>query len=129
MEFVADTVTLVRFFSRIGRIGESAHILLRAADQGEHSIAVSAFSLIEVLYLSEKRRIPINLEQLTSRIASLDNYRIIDLDLNIANEARNTQGLELHDRLIVATARELGVPLLTPDEAITKSGLVEVIWK
>ena len=128
MEFVADTVTLIRFFSRTGKIGETARSLLRAADKGEHTVAVSVFSLVEVLYLSEKRRIPIDLDQLVEKLSSLDNYRIVDLDLNIVKEARNTHGLELHDRLIVATARVLGVPILTSDKTIAESGMVEVIW-
>jgi len=33
-----------------------------------------------------------------------------------------------HDRLIVATALELGVPLITKDGNITDSGIVPVIW-
>jgi len=33
-----------------------------------------------------------------------------------------------HDRLIVATALELSVPLITKDANITDSGLVPVIW-
>jgi PIN domain nuclease of toxin-antitoxin system len=32
------------------------------------------------------------------------------------------------DRLITATARALGVPLVTKDGRITAAGLVEVIW-
>lgn len=32
------------------------------------------------------------------------------------------------DRLIVATALALGVPLVTRDEAIRACGLVEIIW-
>ncbi len=34
---------------------------------------------------------------------------------------------ELADRVIAATARALGLPLLTTDPAIAESGLVEVI--
>lgn len=110
-------------------VGESARSLLRAADKGEHTIAVSVFSLVEVLYLSEKKRIPIDPDSFLARITSLDNYRIIDLDEKIVREARKTRGLELHDRLIVSTARVLGVPILTSDKMIAGSGLVEVIWK
>ena len=49
--------------------------------------------------------------------------------MTIMKEAKHVRGLELHDRLIVSTARVLGVSMLTPDKQITDSGLVEVVWK
>ena len=86
-------------------------------------------SLVEILYLSEKRRIPLNLAQFTEKMSSLTNYRLVDIDLAVILEAQNVRGLELHDRIIVSTARVLGVPILTSDQEIIDSGLVEVIWK
>lgn len=35
---------------------------------------------------------------------------------------------EIHDALIVILAQELNVPLITKDEVITASALVEVVW-
>jgi PIN domain nuclease of toxin-antitoxin system len=129
LEFLADTVSIVRHFSRIGRIGERAKSLLQSADRGENKIAVSIMSVTEILYLSEGRRIPLNLAQFTEKMFALTNYRMVDIDLAVILEAQNVRGLELHDRIIVSTARVLGVPIITPDEQITDSGLVEVIWK
>lgn len=129
MEFLADTVTIVRHFSRIGRIGQKAKLLLQSADRGENKIAVSIMSVTEILYLSEKQRIPLDLAQFTEKMFALTNYRLVDIDLAVILEAQNVRGLELHDRIIVSTARVLGVPVLTPDEEITDSGLVEIIWK
>jgi PIN domain nuclease of toxin-antitoxin system len=129
VEFLADTVTIVRHFSRTGRIGERAKLLLQSADRGENNIAVSIMTVTEILYLSEKQRIPLNLSQFTEKMSGLTNYRLIDIDLAVILEAQKVHGLELHDRVIVSTARVLGVPVLTPDEEITDSGLVEVIWK
>ena len=85
---------------------------MQAADRGENKIFVSAFSFVEILYLTEKERIPLNLAEYIDRITRLDNYEIIDLNLDIIKEAQNTRRLELHDRLIVSTARVLGVPCL-----------------
>jgi hypothetical protein len=58
MEFVADTVTIVRYFSKEAHIPARALQILRDADEGKHTIAISVMSLIEILYLSERRRIP-----------------------------------------------------------------------
>ena len=60
---------------------------------------------------------------------TLDN-----LDLEIVRIAASLTGdLELHDRLIVASAMRTAqqghsVALLTVDDRITKSGLVPVLW-
>jgi PIN domain nuclease of toxin-antitoxin system len=100
-----------------------------AADRREHTMFVSIVSLMEILYLSEKNRIPIDLDKAIDAILARPNYEIVELDVAIMKEAKHVRGLELHDRLIVSTARMLGVPILTPDEEIIDSGLVEVIWK
>ena len=100
-----------------------------AADRREHTIFVSIVSLVEILYLSEKKRIPIDLDQTIDAILARPNYEIVELDVTIMKEAKHVRGLELHDRLIVSTARFLAVPMITPDKQITDSGLVEVIWK
>jgi len=43
--------------------------------------------------------------------------------------ARNITTIpELHDRIVAATAKLLDAKLLTKDENIQKSGIVEVIW-
>ena len=85
-------------------------------------------SLIEILYLSERRRIPIDLDKLRTELGEQSNYRIIDLDPAIVNTAQSVHGLELHDRLIVATAKHLGLPILTSDAGIKDKGGMEVIW-
>ena len=100
-----------------------------AADRNEHTIFVSIVSLVEILYLSEKKRIPINLDQAIDALSSRSNYEIVELDAPIMKEAKHVRGLELHDRLIVSTARFLGVPMITSDKQIADSGFVEVVWK
>jgi PIN domain nuclease of toxin-antitoxin system len=52
----------------------------------------------------------------------------MDLDMDIVGISKTIQGLELHDRLIVATALFLKVPILTSDEVIKEAGVVSVIW-
>ena len=128
MQFLADTVTIVRHFSDSGRLGKSAKSAMEGGDQKQNIVFISVFSLAEILYLAEKRRIPIDLVAVAEIIASTSNYQIIDLNLEIIVEAQRVKGLELHDRLIVAMARVLGVPIITSDAAIVASGLIEVVW-
>jgi PIN domain nuclease of toxin-antitoxin system len=128
MEYLADTVTIVRHFSKKGRIPTRTLRILRDADQGKHTIAISVVSLIEILYLSERKRIPLDLEKLSAELSEQSNYRVVDLDPGIVNTARSVQGLELHDRMIVATAKHLDLPILTPDTAINERSDIEVVW-
>jgi predicted nucleic acid-binding protein len=71
----------------------------------------------------------LDLDQIRTELSEQSNYRIIDLDPAIVNTARSIQGLELHDRLIVATAKHLGLPILTPDALIKDKSGIDVIWE
>ena len=129
MQFLADTVTIVRHFSDSGHLGLQAREAMEGADRKQNIIFISIVSMAEILYLSEKNRIRTNLTKAIEIISRTSNYQITDLNLEVITEAQVVRGLELHDRLIVSTARVLGIPLLTSDKMITESGLVEVIWK
>lgn len=128
MQYLADTVAVIRHFASVGKIGKAAKSILQDADNGKNKILISIISMVEILYLSERNRIPLNLEEVKRKLLHLDNYEIIDLDLDIVETAKTVQGLELHDRLIVSTALSLNVPVLTSDQIITDSGQVDVIW-
>jgi PIN domain nuclease of toxin-antitoxin system len=128
VQYLADTVAIIRHFASVGKIGKAAKSILQDADNGTNKILISIISMVEILYLSERNRVPLNLEEMRRKLLYLDNYEIIDLDLDIVETARTVQGLELHDRLIVSTALSLNVPVLTSDQIITDSGQVDVIW-
>ena len=131
MEYLADTVAIIRFVSKSGSIGARALTILKDADSASTAIIISVMSLVEVLYLSEKSRVKLKLSDLMNRIKNHNNYRIIDLDTNILQTAEkiSSKNLELHDRLIVATAVYLKVPILTSDKIIRESKLTETIWE
>ena len=128
MQYIADTVAIIRHFASVGKIGKAAKSILLDADNGKNKILISIISMVEILYLSERNRIPLNLEEARRKLLRLDNYEIVDLDLGIVETARTVQGLELHDRLIVSTALSLNVPILTSDQIIRDSGQIDVIW-
>jgi PIN domain nuclease of toxin-antitoxin system len=128
MEYLADTVALVRHLSGTGRIGKAAKDIMKAADQGEHIIYISIISMVEILYLSEGNRIPVDFRTLKNKIIQSDNYHIIDLDIEIVETAKEIRELELHDRLIVATGRYLRIPILTCDSSIQESNHIRTIW-
>ena len=129
MQYLADTVAIIRHFANVGKIGKAAKLILQDADSGKNTILISIISIVEILYLSERNKIPLDFEDLRRKLLPLDNYRIVDLDFDIVETAKTVQGLELHDRLIVSTSLSLNVPILTSDQIIKNSGQVDVIWK
>lgn len=128
MEFLADTVTIIRHFSATGKIGRKAGSILKKIENGEGHCFISVVSLVEILYLSEKNRIPIDLGGTIRRVNESGNYTITDLTPPIIALAEKHPFVEIFDRLIIATALYLGSPLLSSDGKIRQSGLVETIW-
>lgn len=128
MTYLADTVTVIRHFSETGRIGKKAKTILDAADQGKHHIYISVISMVEIMYLSEKKRIRIDLAETQAMIRDSTNYSIVDLTPDIVSHAQEIKFPELHDRLIIATASYLKSSILTSDKKIREIDNVEVIW-
>lgn len=128
MEYLADTVALIRHLSGTGRIGKAAKEILKAADRGKNIIYISIISMVEIMYLSEGHKIPVDFKTTRDKILKSDNYQIIDLDMEIVKVAKGIKELELHDRLIVATAKYLKIPILTCDGSIQNSDAIKIIW-
>ncbi len=128
MEYLADTVAIIRHLSGTGKIGKAAKEILKAADRGENIVYISIISLVEIMYLSEGHKIPVDFKTTHNKILKSENYQIIDLDMGIVEVAKGVKDLELHDRLIVATAKYLKIPILTCDISIQDSDAIEAIW-
>jgi len=128
MDYLADTVTVIRHFSGTGRIGRKARTILEGVEDGDHHLFLSTVSLVEILYLSEKKRVMINFGESLDIIGDSANYSIVDLTTEIVKFAENIDFPEIFDRLIISTAQYLGVPILTSDRGIRSSGFVEAVW-
>jgi PIN domain nuclease of toxin-antitoxin system len=129
MDCLADTVTVIRHFSDAGQIGRKAYELISGVERGQHHCYVSTISLVEILYLSEKNRIPIHLGETLEKLNKSENYSIVDLTPEIVGVAEQIQFPDIFDRLIMATAQYLGIPILTSDQDMASKNVVETIWK
>ena len=128
MDYLADTVAIIRHFSKLGKLGKYAKEILEKADRGLNTIWISVISLAEIMYLSERNRIDLNLEEFCQNIENLVNYKFLDLNVEIVLRASFIKDLELHDRLIVASAKYLEIPILTSDKQIKTQKEIDVIW-
>ena len=129
MDYLADTVAIVRHLLKHPALGEDAAVILREADRGLHGIYLSAITLMELLYLSEAGRIDLPLATLVSSVSRSRNYAVVPVDTDVTMAAVDVDDVpELHDRIIVATARHLRVPILSSDRVIAASQYARTIW-
>lgn len=129
---VADTHAAVWYLLSSPRLsGGAASRIKSTIAQGE-PVYVSAITLVELVYLVEKRRLSsLALERLTGELSRNDSgLAVAPLDLAVANALRRVPRNEvpdMPDRIIAATAISLGLPLITRDGKIRASG-VETLW-
>lgn len=128
-EYAADTVALIlRMEHR--KMGNAARVAFENAEANLGTIYVPSFTLAEILYLAEKKRIKTTLKDVTSYIARYPSIREQPLDSALIDVASQiTDVSELHDRLIAATARYYNVPLITNDGMLSASKFVQTIWE
>jgi len=127
-QFLLDTVTIVRHFSGQGKIGKKAAHILETLEGTDNSLVISVISLMEILYLAEKNRIKINLQETLDVIESSAKYSIVDLTPKILTIAETINFHELHDRLILATAKWLEIKIISSDSKFSQVEGIEVIW-
>ena len=128
MSYLLDTVTIIRHFTDSGKIGKRAREILETKSGDQDRFMISVVSLMEILYLSEKHRISISLKETLKRLESSSLYMVVDLTPEILLVAETIDFAELHDRLILATAKWLDVPVISSDSKFFMVKKVEVIW-
>ena len=126
--YVFDTHALLAYV-RTRRLGRAAARAFREVDAGRAAAWLPAVVPVEVALLRERGRTPVGLPQIEATLARNPMLQLLPLDLGQAREFALLPALhDPFDRMIVAAARSIGLPLITADQAITESGLVEVVW-
>ncbi|MGD9707736.1 MAG: type II toxin-antitoxin system VapC family toxin [Candidatus Delongbacteria bacterium] len=126
MQYLLDTVTIIRHFTGNKNIGASAKKILDCSD--EVKFYISAISLMEIMYLAEKKRINIDLKDTLERIRKSSLYYIVDLTPQIIEAAVEIDFYELHDRMILATAKWLDIPIISSDSKFKSVTGIVSIW-
>lgn len=127
-EYVADTVALVVYLEK-RQPGTASQTIFDSAENSNTIIYISAIVLAEILYLSEKGRISINLQDVKNLLQTNSNFRENPLTFEIIETAAQITDIpELHDRLISATARHFNLELITTDAKIQNSTFVKTVW-
>ena len=110
------------------RSGSSARNLIAASSKAD--LIVPDMVLLETAMLLVKGRVRLTCgpEKLLARIEG--SFQVVPIDSRIAHLALS---LDLPhsdpcNRVITATAKAHGIPLLTRDRTITDSGVVGIVW-
>ncbi len=128
---VLDTHALIWHVLGDPRISKSAETVLMDAAAAGDQIALSSISLVEVVYLIEKRRIDsTTLDQILDLLDLATLLIEVPVDRAVVLAMRTVprqQVPDLPDRVIAGTAVALGVPLISRDGKI-RASVVSTIW-
>jgi PIN domain nuclease of toxin-antitoxin system len=129
MNFVTDTHTLLWWFIDSPKISTKASEIFQKCEKGENIIFIPSIIIAEGLSIFEKKRVSFDFKKLFRKINESENFVLIPLDYPILQKMVDLKDIpELHDKIIVSTARHLNSPLITKDKALQNLPYIKTIW-
>jgi PIN domain nuclease of toxin-antitoxin system len=129
MNFVADTHTLLWWFTNSPKISSKASVIFEKCEKGEGVIFIPSIVIAEALSIFDKKRVSFDFRNLFKEIKASENFVLIALDYPILEKMVALKEVpELHDKIIVSTAKYLKLPIITKDKILQKLTSVKTIW-
>ena len=91
--FVADTHSLVWYFTGSKKLGQKALEVFRNSLSGKSIIFIPTIVLAEIIDIIEKKRISVNYEELLDEIEKGSNFEIYPLDVNVLKTLKEIKGI------------------------------------
>jgi PIN domain nuclease of toxin-antitoxin system len=129
---VADTHAVIWYVLNDPQLSNAAKTFFNTTAAQGDQIGVSSITLVEIVYLIEKQRIPTAVlprlvNDLNSGTSVLTEIPLTLQIVQVMHQVLRVQVPDMPDRIIAATAVHLGVPLITRDSKIQSSG-IQTIW-
>ncbi len=130
---VIDTHILVWWVSGDKTLSASSAKAIKDTLDNDDEVIVSSISAWEISMLINKGRLILSMdvESWLDEVTQIDGVRFMPVNNEISIKSTMLPG-EFHkdpaDRMIIATARKLAVPLVTADEKIRKYEHVKTVW-
>jgi PIN domain nuclease of toxin-antitoxin system len=129
MNFVTDTHALLGWFIDSPKISTKASEIFQKCEKGGNIIFIPSIIIAEGLSIFEKKRVSFDFKKLFRKINESENFVLIPLDYPILQKMVDLKDIpELHDKIIVSTARHLNSPLITKDKALQNLPYIKTIW-
>ncbi len=101
------------------------HQIFRDAEKGKCILFVPTIVIAEICYLVEHEKIELDFPELLRKIEASKDFVPVPFDFQTIKFM--PKHLEIHDQIIVATARILNAKLITMDRMIRDRGMVECV--
>jgi len=129
MKYLADTHALIWYFAEDKRLGKKAKEVFLRAEKGKATIFLPTIVLAEAEAIAHKYGYQRKFRLLVARLQEAPNFIICPFDKTVLEVYfRIKPTLEIHDRVIVATAKIHKAVIITRDREMKKSEGVETIW-
>jgi len=128
-DLVLDTHACVYALSAPAKLGRDARRRLKQAEDGQGAVWIPAAVVAEIVLLRELNRIGIGLPELKAAVAQASPLRFLPLDLRQLDEFAALVALrDPFDRLIVSACRAMHAQLVSRDDGLQATGLVQTVW-
>jgi PIN domain nuclease of toxin-antitoxin system len=129
MNFVADTHALIWWFTDSPRLSSKVSEIFEKCEIGDNLIFIPSIIIAEALSIFDKKRVTFNFKSLFKKIHTSEDFVIIPLDYNILQKMIGLKEIpDLHDKIIVSTAKYLKVPIITKDKILQEYPGITTIW-
>ena len=129
---IADTHAIIWYLTKSNHLSRVAFDTFESTIRNNEIIYVSAITIVAIVYLVEKGKIPESaFQRLTDKISADDSsLEIAPLDLSVSQKISSVPRdmvPDMPDRIIAATALSLNIPLITRDSRI-RTLSIPTIW-
>jgi len=129
MNFITDTHALLWWFTNSPKLSQKIIDIFADCERGENIIFIPSIVIAEALSIFDKKRVFFNFRSLFKKLYESENFILIALDYHILQKMIDLNGIpELHDKIIVATAKHLNLPLITKDQTLQKLSYIKAVW-
>jgi len=125
--YIADAHAFAHYL--VDDLPREADAVFEDAEKQKCNVIIPSIAIAELIYIFERTGSEPEIWEMFDKIDLYPCFSIHPLDERILKIIPDVKLAELHDRIIVATAIATGTKrLITKDEEIRKSKIVETIW-
>jgi len=129
VNYVLDTHALIWYFTGSKKLSRKAKEAIDNCISKGGKLLVPTIVLSEALDIAEKGKVEFDFQRMYQLINDNPVFQIIGFGASIFHETLEIRDIqEIHDRIIVATARFYSGDIITKDRIIRSSGEIESLF-